>query len=268
MSRPTMSPTRMLAIWMYWCGEVVEVDETGGRIFISISNPDQEPTTGTFYVRPFEFLGLLNEVYNYRLSPGSARSCSPPRATEGGIHPRLAGPSARVCPRSSRCGTTPGASSGDRPAPARPTASAAGRPPASATRRAHPGRLDHEQGHRRGRDQVGKACRALPNPHVRTGRVLRVGKGVNLRAIPRGGSLRPDPRDGGRPAPPGGRAEGEAGSREDPGGPGGPAGPRSKTCSQRIKDIARHTFMAAEVDVVVATAFRPSPCSGIPSSAR
>jgi hypothetical protein len=49
---------------MYWCGEVVEVDETGGRIFVSISNPDQTPTTGTFFVRPFEFLALLNEVYN------------------------------------------------------------------------------------------------------------------------------------------------------------------------------------------------------------
>ena len=49
---------------MYWCGEVVEVDETGGRIFVSIANPDQKPTTGTFYVRPFEFLELLNDVYN------------------------------------------------------------------------------------------------------------------------------------------------------------------------------------------------------------
>ena len=29
---------------LYWCGEVVEVDETGGRIFVSISNPDQKPT--------------------------------------------------------------------------------------------------------------------------------------------------------------------------------------------------------------------------------
>jgi hypothetical protein len=35
---------------MYWRGEVVEVDETSGRIFISIENPDQKPTTGRSFV--------------------------------------------------------------------------------------------------------------------------------------------------------------------------------------------------------------------------
>ena len=77
----------------FWSGEVVEVDETAGRIFVSISNPDQKPTTGTFYVRPFEFLGLLNEVFNSE-SFSEIRNVLVPRlgATEGGIHPRIDGP--------------------------------------------------------------------------------------------------------------------------------------------------------------------------------
>jgi hypothetical protein len=78
---------------MLWCGEVVEVDETGGRIFVSISNPDQQPCTGTFYVRPFEFLELLNEVYNGQTF-AEIRERLLPRlgATNGGAHPRLEGP--------------------------------------------------------------------------------------------------------------------------------------------------------------------------------
>src|SRR5436309_3152617 len=84
---------------MYWCGEVVEVDETSGRIFVSIENPDQEPTTGTFYVRPFEFLGLLNEVYNSRKF-ADVRDLLPARlgATGGGIYPRLTGPISQGMP--------------------------------------------------------------------------------------------------------------------------------------------------------------------------
>lgn len=39
-----------------WSGEVVEVDEANGRIFVWIENPESPPTTGSFYIRPFEFL--------------------------------------------------------------------------------------------------------------------------------------------------------------------------------------------------------------------
>ena len=78
---------------MYWCGEVVEVDETSGRIFVSITNPDQKPTTGTFFIRPFEFLELLNAVYNDGHF-AEVRKRIPARlaATEGGIYPELLTP--------------------------------------------------------------------------------------------------------------------------------------------------------------------------------
>ena len=119
---------------MYWCGEVVEVDETSGRIFVSIQNPDQEPTTGTFYVRPFEFLGLLNEVYNSRKF-ADVRDLLPARLVppEAAYIRDWAARSARACPRSSRCGTTPGESSGGLPARERRTASASKSPAASMT---------------------------------------------------------------------------------------------------------------------------------------
>ncbi len=38
-----------------WFGEILEVDETTGRIFIVVNNPEYPPRRGSFYVRPFEF---------------------------------------------------------------------------------------------------------------------------------------------------------------------------------------------------------------------
>ncbi len=45
-----------------WSGEILEVDEANGRIFVCVSNPEYPPTTGSFYVRPFEFLAFLHAV--------------------------------------------------------------------------------------------------------------------------------------------------------------------------------------------------------------
>ncbi len=47
-----------------WSGEILEVDETKGRLFISVSDPEHPPTMGSFYVRPFEFLAFLHSIYN------------------------------------------------------------------------------------------------------------------------------------------------------------------------------------------------------------
>jgi len=71
-----------------WSGEVLEVDETTGRLFIAVSDPEYPPRRGSFYVRPFEFLAFLDSVYN---EPAfiSLRHQLPSRlaASAGNIHP-------------------------------------------------------------------------------------------------------------------------------------------------------------------------------------
>ena len=47
-----------------WSGEILEVDEQNGCLFLSVDNPESIPTTGAFFVRPFEFLAVLDSVYN------------------------------------------------------------------------------------------------------------------------------------------------------------------------------------------------------------
>ena len=244
---------------LYWCGEVVEVDETGGRIFVSISNPDQTPSTGTFHVRPFEFLALLNEVYNAQ-SFADIRKFLLPRlgATQGAIYPRLEGPVSR--------GVTslqplwdhgwgvlwgpPG--TGKTYSIGQQVARVLDDPTeriliVSTTNKA----LDEAAIH------LGKACLALSSPELAAGRILRVGKGVNLKRFHEAGleditrgteadlllhvALLKEKRDAARI--PEIRANILA---------------EIKDTLRRIKDVARHALMAADVDVVLCTAFRAS----------
>ena len=74
-----------------WSGEIVEVDEQHGCLFISLDNPEAAPTTGSFFVRPFEFLAVLDSVYN-DASFEAVREDLPRRlaAAEGEIHPAVA----------------------------------------------------------------------------------------------------------------------------------------------------------------------------------
>ncbi|TWU49318.1 AAA domain-containing protein [Rubripirellula reticaptiva] len=76
-----------------WSGEVLEVDEASGRIFIVVSNPEHPPRRGSFYVRPFEFLAFLDAVYNEPAFT-EIRSMLPPRlaAAKGNIHPDVKEP--------------------------------------------------------------------------------------------------------------------------------------------------------------------------------
>ncbi len=73
-----------------WSGEVLEVDEATGRIFIVISDSESPPRRGSFYVRPFEFLAFLDAVYN---EPAFEviRGLVPRRlaAAIGGVHPEV-----------------------------------------------------------------------------------------------------------------------------------------------------------------------------------
>ncbi len=76
-----------------WAGEVVEVDETTGRIFVSVPDPTHPPRTGTFFVRPFEFLAFLNAVYS-EVDSGGLLPRLPTRleACRGNVHPPVANP--------------------------------------------------------------------------------------------------------------------------------------------------------------------------------
>ena len=73
-----------------WAGEILEVDEQNGCLFLSIDNPESMPTTGSFFVRPFEFLAVLDAVYNDS-SFEKEQALLPARleATQGGIHPAI-----------------------------------------------------------------------------------------------------------------------------------------------------------------------------------
>ncbi|MEZ6096068.1 MAG: hypothetical protein R3C03_17900 [Pirellulaceae bacterium] len=48
----------------YWRGEVLEVDEQEGCLYVGVEDLDFLPSTGYFFVRPFEFLTTLDAVYN------------------------------------------------------------------------------------------------------------------------------------------------------------------------------------------------------------
>lgn len=73
-----------------WSGEVIEVDEATGRLFVLITNREYPPRRGSFYVRPYEFLSFLNSVYNDP-SFKDIRARLPKRlaASQGTIHPEV-----------------------------------------------------------------------------------------------------------------------------------------------------------------------------------
>lgn len=72
-----------------WSGEVLEVDEAEGRIFIVVSDPEHPPRRGSFYVRPFEFLQFLDRIFNEpEFKDAQAELAERLQATEGGVHPK------------------------------------------------------------------------------------------------------------------------------------------------------------------------------------
>ena len=74
-----------------WSGEIVEVDEQNGCLFVALDDPEATPKLGGFFVRPFEFLSVLNSIYN-GAEFEDVREQIPARliATEGDVHPRIA----------------------------------------------------------------------------------------------------------------------------------------------------------------------------------
>jgi AAA domain len=73
-----------------WRGEVLEVDEQNGCLFVSMDNPEAAPAAGLFFVRPFEFLAVLNSLFN-EPAYGEIRKLLPSRlnAAAGGVHPQV-----------------------------------------------------------------------------------------------------------------------------------------------------------------------------------
>ena len=74
-----------------WSGEVLEVDERNGCLFISLSNPENPPILGSFLVRPFDYLGTLDAIYHEpRFDLIHAELRRRLAAAAGGIHPPIA----------------------------------------------------------------------------------------------------------------------------------------------------------------------------------
>lgn len=75
---------------LVWEGEVLEVDERNGCLFVSLDHHEATPTPGPFFVRPFEFLSVLDSVFN-DVNFRELQSLLPPRlaATQGGVHPKI-----------------------------------------------------------------------------------------------------------------------------------------------------------------------------------
>lgn len=47
-----------------WSGEILEVDERNGCLYVCLSNPENPPTIGAFLVKPFDFLATLYNIYH------------------------------------------------------------------------------------------------------------------------------------------------------------------------------------------------------------
>ncbi len=76
-----------------WSGEIVEVDERNGCLFIGLDDPEMTPTAGSFFVRPFEFMSVLDAIYNGN-EFDEVRKQLPARlnASQGDVHPVVAQP--------------------------------------------------------------------------------------------------------------------------------------------------------------------------------
>ena len=77
-----------------WSGEILEVDEDAGQLFISPKDPEVVPSVGEFLVQPFEFLSSLNEIYNHeRFNAAQSILSARLAATLGNVHPTTEGTS-------------------------------------------------------------------------------------------------------------------------------------------------------------------------------
>jgi AAA domain len=68
-----------------WWSDIIEVDETRGKIYVTLQDPAHRPRVGTFLVRPFEFLQTLRNFYrNHKESALESLIASRLNASLGG----------------------------------------------------------------------------------------------------------------------------------------------------------------------------------------
>ncbi len=73
-----------------WSGEVLEVDEQNGCLFVSMDNPEAMPVAGDFFVQPFEFLATLDSAFREQKFAEAQRALpSRLNAAQGGVHPQI-----------------------------------------------------------------------------------------------------------------------------------------------------------------------------------
>jgi superfamily I DNA/RNA helicase len=73
-----------------WAGEVVEADETAGRLYVAIEDPGSPPLSGSFHIRPFEFLkGLYNLFCDAGFSAEREYLAERLHACLGNTHPKI-----------------------------------------------------------------------------------------------------------------------------------------------------------------------------------
>jgi superfamily I DNA/RNA helicase len=77
-----------------WQGEVVEVDEVQGHVYVAVARESPAPITGPFLVRPFEFLAGLAEVFGGALAASAAAELASALAAAEGASGAVASPGA------------------------------------------------------------------------------------------------------------------------------------------------------------------------------
>lgn len=246
-----VSPDRSLI----WCGEVVEVDETKGNIFVSVNDPSHAPKPGTFFVRPFEFLAYLNAVYSEHPGLGSILS-ERLQACKGSIHPLVSGDTQ--------------ASLSELKELWRHSWGILWGPPGSGktfTIGQQIARCLSDFSERilvvsttnKATDEaalaIGKAVREIAPPRLEEGRILRIGKGADLRAFEKKGLsvlLRGTETDLLSQIGDLNQKLTKAATHEEK----APIRQQVQALRRQMKDNAFHIFVSPEVKVVVSTAFK------------
>ena len=90
-THPTSQKEQAANNALRWSGEIVEVDSQNGCLFVHCADILRPPSTGTFFVRPFEFLAVLDSIYNdQHFAAVRSQLSGPLSATLGGVHPVVA----------------------------------------------------------------------------------------------------------------------------------------------------------------------------------
>lgn len=73
-----------------WSGEVLEVDEQNGCLLVKLTNPEDQPTAGPFFVRPYDFLATLESVFHDPIFESLSSELEKRLyAAKGGVYPKV-----------------------------------------------------------------------------------------------------------------------------------------------------------------------------------